>query len=97
MLYYGRFEFFCVNFGAAGFNFFVLQVLLGYLPRQKDDWVKSLQKSRTLFKEFLQELVIDPRKAASAAADHVRFPNPYILNEDATNELILPHLFGCSH
>jgi hypothetical protein len=48
------------------------QILLGYLPRHRDEWEGSLAKSRKLFKEFIQELVIDPRKAASVQADHVR-------------------------
>ncbi len=49
----------------------LLQILLNYLPPERKAWKDLLEQKRAAYKQFRQELIIDPKKQeASAAADH---------------------------
>lgn len=48
----------------------ILQILLFYLPPDKTMWPTVLAKSRKLYQEWLQELLIDPHKAQVFATLH---------------------------
>ena len=48
-----------------------LQLLLGYLPPDRGQWEAVLAQKRAAYQQFVEELIIDPKKAgASAQADH---------------------------
>ena len=49
-----------------------LQLLLGYLPPDRGQWEAVLARKRAAYQHFVEELIIDPKKAAgaSAEADH---------------------------
>ncbi|CAK0773869.1 hypothetical protein CVIRNUC_004110 [Coccomyxa viridis] len=47
------------------------KILLNYLPPERKAWKELLEQKRAAYKQFRQELIIDPKKQeASAAADH---------------------------
>lgn len=49
-----------------------LKILLGYLPINRDEWSKCLQRQRELYKEFVQDLLIENGNIRQSQNDHVR-------------------------
>lgn len=49
------------------------QVLLGYLPKNRQEWVSCLKEKRHLYHEFVRDLIIEDGKLGPAHDDHVRY------------------------
>ncbi|KPM06216.1 TBC1 domain family member 13-like protein [Sarcoptes scabiei] len=47
-----------------------LKILLGYLPINRDEWSKCLQRQRELYKEFVQDLLIENGNIRQSKNDH---------------------------
>ncbi|KAF7494392.1 TBC1 domain family member 13 [Sarcoptes scabiei] len=48
----------------------VWKILLGYLPINRDEWSKCLQRQRELYKEFVQDLLIENGNIRQSQNDH---------------------------
>lgn len=60
-----------------------LQLLLGYLPLDRSQWEKTLQRKRAEYEQFCEDLVVDPKRFSAPGGQRVApgsQPNPLLLN-----------------
>lgn len=68
---------------SSNFRSLCWKILLRYLPAERNQWESELKKQRTLYRQFLEEIIIKPGKEmhgvseeSSLASDHPLNPNP---------------------
>jgi len=52
------------------------KILLGYLPKDRQEWNSCLQEKRNLYQEFVRDLIIEDGKFTQAHDDHPLNPDP---------------------
>ncbi|XP_046547895.1 TBC1 domain family member 13-like isoform X1 [Haliotis rubra] len=68
----------CPFESGSGIRSVCWKILLNYLPLKRGGWPDFLKKQRALYRQFVQEMIIDPGRKANAGVheDHPLNPNP---------------------
>ncbi|XP_041370613.1 TBC1 domain family member 13-like [Gigantopelta aegis] len=62
----------------SGYRSICWKILLNFLTVKKSEWKESLTKQRALYRQFIEEMILDPGKKANSGAqeDHPLNPSP---------------------